>query len=249
MNALRSRKNPASMTSRAEHPEPHWARSHSTCSTLSRIFSASPCRSLNGTEKLGICRAVHMQLGVDAAVHPEPPVHRGHRVRAQLAGRRERVGDRPPQSMADVAPYRMREAEGDVGVVAIHDHRHEQAVQCVPYRRVGGQRGECREDPRPVLRDVAAVQPQALLADPDRGMRIHGSRRRAARGAGTRTAGGRNRRRRRGSAARPRRCGRRASVHSAEAGVRLLHRRFGLGQHQMLQPLLRSAVAMALIDS
>ena len=157
-------------------------------------------------------------------------MHRGHRVRAQLARRRERVGDRPPQSTADVAPYRMREAEGDVGLVAIHDHRREQTIQRVPYRDVGGQSRECREDPRPVLGDVAAVQPQALPADSDRGVRIHlleGALRKVrilAQLAVELVVDGEDQLRGRVDA-----CG--GVRAQCQAGVRLLHRRFALDQH------------------
>ena len=76
--------------------------------------------------------------------------------------------------MADIAPQGMGEAECDVRLVAVHDHRDEQAVQRVPNPRVVRESGECGAQPRPVLLDVAAVQSKAFLADPYRGMWIHG---------------------------------------------------------------------------
>src|SRR5579863_6430908 len=76
--------------------------------------------------------------------------------------------------MSNGAAYRVRKAEGNVGVVAIDDHRHEQAVQPVPDGRVGGQRRKQRGNSRSVFRDVSAVEPESLLTDADRGMWIHG---------------------------------------------------------------------------
>ena len=139
----------------------------------------------------------------------------------------------------------MRKAERNVGVVAIHDHRREYAVQRVPDCKIGGERGERREDPGAVLRDVQAVQPQALLADSDRGVRIHvfeGALRQVrvlAQSAVELVVDGENQ------------LGGRvyASVGGGalKAGVRILYLGFGLDRQG--QPLLRSAVAMALIDS
>jgi hypothetical protein len=75
--------------------------------------------------------------------------------------------------MIDVAPERMREAEGDIGLVAVFDHRSEQPVELVPYALVVGKRGEGRLYSRAVLGDVLAVKTEPLLADPDGGLRIH----------------------------------------------------------------------------
>src|SRR5271168_5137661 len=68
----------------------------------------------------------------------------------------------------------MHEAEGDVRVITIDDHRHEQAIQRVPRGRVRGERGKCRMYSRPMLGNIAAVQSEALLTDPDGCVRIHG---------------------------------------------------------------------------
>ncbi len=114
------------------------------------------------------------QLGVDAILHPQSAMDRGHRERAQLAGRREGIGYRPPHSAFDIATYGMRKTERDVGIVAIDDHGREHAVQRLPLGRIAGECGESRKNLGPVLRNVAAVQPQALPADLNGCVRIHG---------------------------------------------------------------------------
>src|ERR1700733_12342140 len=124
--------------------------------------------------ELGDAQRAAQQLRVDATSDLQPVLRRCQRVGAQLAGLREGVRDRSPEPVPDVASYRVREAEGDVGVVAIDDHGHEEMVQRVPDAGFRGERGKHREDLRPVLCDVAAVQPQAFLADSDRRVRIHG---------------------------------------------------------------------------
>jgi hypothetical protein len=58
--------------------------------------------------------------------------------------------------------------------MSVHDHRHEQAIERLPNDRVDAECGKRGEYSRPMFRDVAAVQLEALLADPDGGMRIHG---------------------------------------------------------------------------
>ena len=68
----------------------------------------------------------------------------------------------------------MREAEGDVGIVAVHDHRHEQSIQRIPGGRVRTECGKGRQYSRSVLGDVEAIQLEAFLADADRGVGVHG---------------------------------------------------------------------------
>ena len=100
-------------------------------------------------------------------------MNRGHRERAPLAGRRERVGDRPPYPLADIAAQGMGEAEGGIRLVTVDDHGREQPLDGVPKGGIVRERRERGANPRPVLGDVAAVQLQAFLADADRGMRVH----------------------------------------------------------------------------
>ena len=97
---------------------------------------------------------------------------RGHREGAQLARRRKRVRDRPPDLLADITAQRMREAERGVRFVAIHDHRDEQPIDRFPERGLAGQRGEGADQPRAVLGDITAVQAEALPADLRRGVRV-----------------------------------------------------------------------------
>jgi hypothetical protein len=81
--------------------------------------------------------------------------------------------NRLPQAVVDISAQRVHKAECDVGLVAVHDHRDEQAVQGVPDPRIVGERREGLQDSGAVLRDVTAVQTQALAADPDGGVRVH----------------------------------------------------------------------------
>ena len=65
--------------------------------------------------------------------------------------------------MIDIPSQRVGEAERDIGFVAIDDHCDKQPVERVPDGFVVGERRKGCHDTGAVLRDVAAVQAQALM--------------------------------------------------------------------------------------
>src|ERR1700743_3955594 len=75
--------------------------------------------------------------------------------------------------MVDIASDGMRESECDVCLVAIDDHRDEQAVQGIPQRRLYRQGRKCEANARAMLGYVAGIEAQALRADVNRRAGVH----------------------------------------------------------------------------
>ncbi len=141
----------------------------------------------------------------------------------------------------------MREAERGIRFIAVDDHRDKEPVQRVPHVEAVGERGERRQNPRTVFRDVAAVESKPFGADPVRRLRIHGLEgalgavRIFAELAVELVEHAKNDFRRDGDA--------QFMVGAGqELGICLLDPAFGLGAHDS-QPLFRRAVAIALIDN
>ena len=136
-NALRSRKNPPSTTSSATGSGPS-ATAYSSGSSRVEDPLRIPLQVPERHGKAGQPQSRCHQLHVDARLHRKAAVNRRHREGAQLARRREGVSHGPPDLVADVAAKRMGETECRVRLVAVDDHRHEQAVERIPNLRVIG---------------------------------------------------------------------------------------------------------------
>ena len=110
---------------------------------------------------------------LDAALEREALVGRGERPGAVAHGSRKGVGDRPPEAVEDVPPDRLREGERDVGLVAGDDQRAVALVERFPEPLLAGEPRERLADPPPVDQHVLAVEVQPLVAERDRGLRVH----------------------------------------------------------------------------